>query len=226
MNNSYLMHHGIKGQKWGVRRYQNEDGSYTEEGKRRKAKELANKLAKNKYDKGASLKEKYDRGTLKPVLDSIPAETIRAISSARANMKKVIAANSYDADAFDEEVYASLDKKWSEYNRRARAEFIKREGYDPGDSDLWQDAYDLAEQDALKRHPEVQKKEDAIFEAVSGYQRHCESLANSILGQYGTEEVKSKNRWSQSTVNDAIRDAFSLIELHPEIENALLNKKG
>lgn len=32
----YLAHHGIKGQKWGVRRYQNLDGSYTEEGKRRR----------------------------------------------------------------------------------------------------------------------------------------------------------------------------------------------
>ena len=27
-----LMHHGIKGQKWGVRRYQNSDGSYTKSG--------------------------------------------------------------------------------------------------------------------------------------------------------------------------------------------------
>lgn len=34
MDTNYLMHHGIKGQRWGVRRYQNADGSLTEEGKR------------------------------------------------------------------------------------------------------------------------------------------------------------------------------------------------
>ena len=32
---SYLAHHGVKNQRWGVRRFQNPDGSLTEEGKRR-----------------------------------------------------------------------------------------------------------------------------------------------------------------------------------------------
>lgn len=32
----YLVHHGIIGQKWGVRRYQNADGSYTSAGKNRR----------------------------------------------------------------------------------------------------------------------------------------------------------------------------------------------
>ena len=32
---NYLAHHGVKGQKWGVRRYQNEDGSLTAEGRAR-----------------------------------------------------------------------------------------------------------------------------------------------------------------------------------------------
>lgn len=31
----YLAHHGIKGMKWGVRRFQNEDGSLTGAGKQR-----------------------------------------------------------------------------------------------------------------------------------------------------------------------------------------------
>ena len=32
---SYLAHHGIKGQRWGVRRYQNADGTWTKAGKER-----------------------------------------------------------------------------------------------------------------------------------------------------------------------------------------------
>ena len=35
MPNTYIAHHGIKGQKWGVRRYQNPDGTLTKEGKDR-----------------------------------------------------------------------------------------------------------------------------------------------------------------------------------------------
>lgn len=35
-----LYHHGIKGMKWGVRRFQNEDGSLTREGQKRYAQEL------------------------------------------------------------------------------------------------------------------------------------------------------------------------------------------
>ena len=35
MDNNELVHHGILGMKWGVRRYQNKDGSLTPAGKRR-----------------------------------------------------------------------------------------------------------------------------------------------------------------------------------------------
>ena len=57
--NNELYHHGILGQKWGVRRYQNDDGSLTEEGRARygvgsskKTRSSASKYAKdlNKTD--------------------------------------------------------------------------------------------------------------------------------------------------------------------------------
>ena len=38
-NDIYLSHYGIKGQKWGLRRFQNPDGTLTDEGKKRARKE-------------------------------------------------------------------------------------------------------------------------------------------------------------------------------------------
>lgn len=69
MNEEYLEHHGIKGQKWGVRRYQNYDGSYTAKGLSRykKAAEAyekvntAYKKAKSDYKAGKISKEKLNK---------------------------------------------------------------------------------------------------------------------------------------------------------------------
>ena len=47
--NVELYHHGVKGMKWGVRRYQNKDGSLTAAGKKRAAK-LEEKLNDNRSE--------------------------------------------------------------------------------------------------------------------------------------------------------------------------------
>lgn len=73
----YLVHYGVKGQKWGVRRYQNKDGSYTSAGKRRRrenssdyeetrglrklsAKKLSNEELR-KLNKRMNLEAEYNR---------------------------------------------------------------------------------------------------------------------------------------------------------------------
>lgn len=76
-SNNTLTHWGIKGQRWGVRRYRNEDGTLTEAGKKRYDRELQKNLQKPK-DKRANpdaLKDpskwvKDDLETRKNVVDS------------------------------------------------------------------------------------------------------------------------------------------------------------
>lgn len=60
---NYLIHHGIQGQKWGLRRYQNEDGSLTPEGKARYAEAKSHATTLNDKAREVALKED-ERGKL------------------------------------------------------------------------------------------------------------------------------------------------------------------
>lgn len=68
MSETILIHHGIKGQKWGVRRYQNEDGSLTAAGRKQ-------------YDKNLG-----ERSTLKKVLRFIELLPIKQNQTAVISM--------------------------------------------------------------------------------------------------------------------------------------------
>ena len=71
----YLAHHGIKGQKWGIRRYQNEDGSLTAlgkirygiKGKREGKTETTKILIKQRESKSSSKNQNEKKKRLKEV---------------------------------------------------------------------------------------------------------------------------------------------------------------
>lgn len=85
MNEEYLSHHGIKGQKWGVRRFQNSDGTLTAAGKKHYSRK---ELKKIRNEKG-HLIEKFEKNDPRQKrLKEIEKETTRL-------------ANNYDFDQDD-----------------------------------------------------------------------------------------------------------------------------
>ena len=112
-----LYHYGVKGQKWGVRRYQNSDGSLTDNGKKRVAKlnakinkadkkaiESFNSSKKHFQDKKIFSKEKgldeYQKATLSKKISDHYRKNLRSMGVNRNESLKVRAAEYEAGKAF------------------------------------------------------------------------------------------------------------------------------
>lgn len=69
MGDATLYHAGIKGMKWGVRRYQNKDGSLTDAGKKRYARDAREKGYGEQDEAGRYYKTAGKKGGRKETLD-------------------------------------------------------------------------------------------------------------------------------------------------------------
>lgn len=90
MENVYLSHHGIKGMRWGVRRYQNKDGTLTAAGKRRADRdmsELSNKKKKN-YQPNADKWVKDDLTRSRRLVDETTTMTNKLKNANETAMRK------------------------------------------------------------------------------------------------------------------------------------------
>lgn len=82
MANNELYHHGIKGMKWGVRRYQKKDGGLTPAGKKRYSDDhiRAKELKKKKLSElsNAELKELNNRMNLESQYKNLKRQNVSA----------------------------------------------------------------------------------------------------------------------------------------------------
>lgn len=115
---TYLIHYGIPRQKWGVRRYQNEDGTYTPEG-------LERRRSDNQKSFYKEIKKDVRKGTFDP--KKYKTNAFVKDQMQKTNIKRLIK----DRDDFDK-AYKKLEKNekkrdeiYSEYREKVNQDVAK-----------------------------------------------------------------------------------------------------
>lgn len=128
-----ISHFGIQGQKWGVRRYQYEDGTYTPEGKERYFKSIRKTDTQGTSEYSVS-KHKYITHP-----DSITEEGVKrfddSIKKMNANPEDFDSLEDYDNTFFEgyddlvkyEDISAEMAKKYIESGRDAAFDYLESE---------------------------------------------------------------------------------------------------
>lgn len=189
----YLAHHGIKGQKWGIRRFQNKDGSFTEEGKKRygiNSKGVMSKEGMAQYDKDRKIdKTKKVVG----ITAAVAAGTaiVGGLLVAHHTKKASAATTAYDLAS---QKVTDLDNK---YGRARRAVYNNSNPFKTKELKAQRSAARLAWQNAVN-------EKDAAYEVWDKATDNHLAAALAAVGMFSTGTLTAA-KVSNKTLDNKIR---------------------
>lgn len=203
-----LSHHGILGQKWGVRRYQNPDGSLTPDGQKRYLKSMYKEARKEgSYSFPYDASEKFKKMATEYVSKSMTNEQKEKLSSlrkeARDKESKRTKEFDYGTKEYDE-LIKEADKQTYEWFEKNDPEYLKEiiknnNGEKAGLNafhdyrKLYEGTYDMLYDEYEEKWK--QNNKDALIsnkaadKAWDNYIDQQRQIINDIVGEYGNTKL-------------------------------------
>lgn len=192
-NDECLMHHGVKGMKWGIRRYRNYDGTLTNKGKKRLAKNVQKLGGKNRYR--SDIASDVRKNLNDEIGHIISKESLNKLKKAQSDWSKK-----------DSELESLHSKILVETSDKVDAE-MKKYGLSPDDRHRG-----YYEEDFIMNDSRYVKASIAEAEARDTLNSIEKSIVNDLIGEYGSQPVKVADRWAsnRTTVEDILKGALPI----------------
>lgn len=202
-----LAHFGVKGMKWGVRRYQNTDGSLTDAGKKRLAKKSRN-AAINRYQQVGNY-DKKSRKYFKANEEILGRLDTKKIEKSKRDLE--------DLTQVETDFYT--DKKtWRKYALKAAKNASEKSGIplEEAERGYLYDDWDQGDGDSFSlylkdKYGDSKKYWDRRFEAHDAYVNSCKEAVGEVLGEYGSMTVGTRKK-SYGTVADVLAEEMAFAD--------------
>ena len=195
IDENYLAHYGVVGMRWGVRRYQNKDGSLTAAGKKRNAKELSRYAKQEAYktDRPSSV----INGLKSTISDKISDDDVKRVKDKYNKWIDMVRSE----DRHEKEINAYSEK----IAKKFYDDELKRnpDVYDTPKlkSKLFEYAkYEVGYDQAKKDHPEWFVDDAAYDKAWNDYRTETKKVVDKLVGKYGHIKIDTFSSGKASSI--------------------------